>query len=99
MKNPVSSLRSIVSTVLLAVIAFPFAVLADGDGNKFADPNRFADWTTFGPEGGDVRSVAIDPKDKDHIFISTADGQIHSSVDGGKNWRLLVNLNQPQLVL
>src|SRR5258707_8416134 len=59
----------------------------------------FGDWQVVGPSGGDVRVVAIDPKDKDRIYISTLDGQIHTSADGGRTWRLLVNLNQPELVL
>ena len=27
------------------------------------------------------------------------DGQIHTSADAGKTWRLLVNLNQPELII
>jgi photosystem II stability/assembly factor-like uncharacterized protein len=80
-------------------MTFPFRVLADGDGNVFRDPARFSDWTVVGPNGGDVRVVTIDPRDKNRLYISTLDGQIHTSADGGKTWTLLVNLNQPQLVL
>ena len=53
----------------------------------------------MGPSGGDVRVITIDPRDKDHLFVSTLDGQIHTSTDGGRTWRLLVNLNQPELIL
>ncbi|MDQ3373528.1 MAG: YCF48-related protein [Acidobacteriota bacterium] len=53
----------------------------------------------LGPKGGDVRVVAIDPKDKDKLYVSTLDGQIHTSADGGKSWRLLVNFNRSQLIL
>jgi photosystem II stability/assembly factor-like uncharacterized protein len=52
-----------------------------------------------GPSGGDVRVVAVDPRDKDRIYVSTLDGQIHTSADAGTTWQLLVNLNRPQLVL
>ena len=38
-------------------------------------------------------------KDKNRLYISTLDGQIHTSADGGKTWSLLVNLNKPQLIL
>ncbi len=60
---------------------------------------KFGEWNIVGPSGGDVRVIAVDPKDKDRIYISTLDGQIHTSADGGLNWRLLANLNRPQLVL
>ena len=70
------------------------------DGNYvFTDPSNLSVWSVVGPNGGDVRVVTIDPRDKDRIFISTPDGQIHESTDAGKSWRLLVNLNRPRLVL
>lgn len=66
-----------------------------------SDPDKaaFTKWTVTGPDGGDVRVVTIDPKDKDRLYISTLDGQIFTSGDAGKTWRLLTNLNEPQLIL
>ena len=69
------------------------------DGNIFRDPERFSDWEVVGPNGGDVRTVTIDPRDKNRLYISTMDGQIHTSADGGKTWVLLTSLNEPQLIL
>ncbi len=63
------------------------------------EPLKISDWQIVGPSGGDVRVITVDPKDKDRLYVSTLDGQIHTSADGGKTWRLLVNLNRPQLVL
>ncbi len=63
------------------------------------DPVSFSGWDIVGPNGGDVRVVAFDPKYKSRIYVSTLDGQLHLSTDGGKSWELLVNLNKPQLVL
>ena len=83
--------------IALAGIALPFRALADG--NIFRDPAKFSDWSVVGPNGGDVRVVTIDPRDKNRLYISTLDGQIHTSADGGKTWTLLVNLNEPQLIL
>lgn len=83
--------------LVFGVMTSPIKALADG--NTFRDPAKFSDWTVVGPNGGDVRVVAIDPRDKNRLYISTLDGQIHTSADGGKTWTLLVNLNQPQLVL
>ena len=85
--------------VMIAVMGSQFAFADAGDGYRFTDPERFADWQVVGPNGGDVRAVAVDPKDKTHLLITTADGQIHSSSDSGRSWRMLVNLNQPLLVL
>ncbi|MGH9818879.1 MAG: WD40/YVTN/BNR-like repeat-containing protein, partial [Pyrinomonadaceae bacterium] len=69
------------------------------DGYTVSDPDKFSNWVVVGPNGGDVRVVTIDPRNKDHLFISTLDGQIYASIDAGKTWTLLVNLNQPGLVL
>ncbi|HQU86848.1 MAG TPA: hypothetical protein PKY59_27185, partial [Pyrinomonadaceae bacterium] len=69
------------------------------EGNVISDPEKFSEWEVVGPSGGDVRVVTIDPKDKNRLYISTLDGQVHTSADGGKTWRLLVNLNKPQLIL
>jgi photosystem II stability/assembly factor-like uncharacterized protein len=95
------SLRFTTAFLLVALVAIslPLQAFADGDGNVFRDPAKFSDWTVVGPNGGDVRVVTIDPRDKNRLYISTLDGQIHTSADGGRSWRLLVNLNRPQLIL
>lgn len=86
--------------VIVSFIAISAApALADDVGNVFRDPKNFAEWTVVGPEGGDARALVIDPKDKDRLYISTLDGQIHTSADGGKSWRLLINLEEPQLIV
>ncbi len=83
-----------VAILLTLFIGFSFAA-ADINGESV----KFNDWEVVGPSGGDVRVVAVDPRDKDRLYISTLDGQIHTSADGGKTWRLLVNFNRPQLIL
>ncbi|MGH9946873.1 MAG: VPS10 domain-containing protein [Pyrinomonadaceae bacterium] len=85
-------------SLLAALLIGPILPVIASD-NLFIDPDNFADWAVVGPDGGDVRAIAVDPKDKDHLIITTFDGQLHYSNDAGKTWRLLVNLNQPQLVL
>ncbi len=89
------------SILIIAVAAFGFTSAAafDDDAGTFEDKTNSAVWHVLGPAGGDVRAVVVDPKDENRLYISTMDGQIHTSADGGASWRLLVNLNQPQLIL
>ncbi|HEY8204106.1 MAG TPA: YCF48-related protein [Pyrinomonadaceae bacterium] len=56
-----------------------------------------SDWRITGPSGGDVRALVVDPSDPDRFYFGTLDGQIYTSTDGARSWRLLVNLNRPRL--
>lgn len=98
--NSIQKIKAVL-TVFLIVMATAFSPLgvAADDGDVFTDPEKFSDWEVVGPNGGDVRVVTIDPRDKDRLYLSTMDGQIYTSADGGKSWRMLVNLNEPRLVL
>ncbi len=91
---------NVVFSLLLAVSIFNSLIFAvDPDGSAGADPPKFELWSVVGPDGGDVRTVAIDPRDMNKLYISTLDGQIHASSDAGKTWRLLVNLNEPEMII
>lgn len=79
----------------LLFVCFGLAAIARAN-----DPAAiFQGWQSIGPSGGDVREIVIDPKDKNHIIISTLDGQLYSSSDAGKSWRLMANFNRPGLIL
>ncbi len=100
---PVDRSRFLRFTSSLAIIALLWTssvmpVVAD-DGNVFTDDVSSTQWSVLGPSGGDVRVVEIDPRDKNKIYITTMDGQIHVSNDAGKTWRMLVNFELPQLIL
>ena len=56
-----------------------------------------SNWRMSGPSGGDVRSLVVDPNDPDRFYFGTLDGQIYTSSDGARSWRLLVNFNRPRL--
>lgn len=88
------NVSALLTMMLFVLSGFSFAAEVTGD-----PPLKISDWQVVGPSGGDVRVVAIDPKDKDRLYISTLDGQIYTSADAGVNWKLLVNLNRPRLVL
>jgi photosystem II stability/assembly factor-like uncharacterized protein len=84
---------------LIVVLAIAQSAFAIGSTVIIPEAPAFSDWQVVGPSGGDVRVVAIDPKDKSRLYMSTLDGQIHTSADGGSSWRLLVNFNKPELIL
>jgi photosystem II stability/assembly factor-like uncharacterized protein len=44
-------------------------------------------WIPVGPPGGDVRSLAADPRDPRKVYLGTADGVLYRSDDGGAHWR------------
>src|SRR5262249_39781365 len=46
-------------------------------------------WRAVGPPGGDVRSMAADPRDPRVLYLGTADGIVYRSEDGGLAWRRL----------
>jgi photosystem II stability/assembly factor-like uncharacterized protein len=96
LRNPKFAFLSVFALLFTIAGTAVLPVRADGEA---AEPPAYGDWQVVGPTGGDVRVVAIDPKDKDRLYISTLDGQIHTSADGGRTWRLLVNLNKPELIL
>lgn len=99
--NPKSK-RVINSKLSSAVVLFLLCLLSINlsfAGENTGEAVKFGDWKVVGPGGGDVRVIAVDPKDKNRLYVSTLDGQVHTSADGGTTWRLLVNFNRPQLVL
>src|SRR5258706_5688379 len=56
---------------------------------QFSRPVQAASgkWTTSGPPGGDVLSIAIDPRDSNLLYAGTAGAGVFKSQDDGSNWR------------
>lgn len=89
-------------TPRLFLFAFALAFLA---GEQFFDaphaaaegPAYSANWRITGPTGGDVRALVVDPSDPERFYFGTLDGQLYTSTDAGRNWRLLTNFNRPHL--
>ena len=46
-------------------------------------------WVPVGPPGGDVRSLAADPRDPRRVYLGTADGVLYRSDDAGLRWQRL----------
>jgi photosystem II stability/assembly factor-like uncharacterized protein len=57
----------------------------------FAQPVTGA-WSGFGPGGGDVSSMAVDPVDPLVVYAAAA-GVVYRSVDGGLTWKARVGPN------
>ncbi len=51
-------------------------------------------WTAIGPDGGDARSLAPDPKDSQHLYLGTTSSWVYQSGDGGKSWQRLAKLGK-----
>src|SRR5215813_11884637 len=82
---------------LLTLFSFTPGAFADGDAS---DPALYSnDWRTTGPQGGDVRALVVDPNNPDRFYFGTLDGQIYTSADGGKQWKLLYNFGKPRLFI
>ena len=59
-----------------------------------------APWLPFGPNGGDAREFASDPKDSSHLYLGTATGWMYESHDRGRSWKRLALIgNRDDLVL
>jgi photosystem II stability/assembly factor-like uncharacterized protein len=46
-------------------------------------------WVPVGPPGGDVRSLAVDPRDPQRIYLGTAEGVLYRSDVSGLDWQRL----------
>src|SRR5687768_9418577 len=96
MRKSCTRLPLFVVTLLCLSLAPSAAVMfAAGDP---ADPALYSnDWRTTGPPGGDVRALVADPSNPDRFYFGTLDGQIYTTSDAGRQWRLLYNFGKPRL--
>lgn len=58
-----------------------------------------AQWAPVGPEGGDVRAFAYDPKNPDRILLGTSAGQVFQSTDHGRTWARYADLGREDYVI
>ena len=66
MKRSKGIIGSVLHLSVLASLLLSQVVLGSG-GDVYTDKKGMTAWTVIGPEGGDVRSVAIDPNNKDRL--------------------------------
>jgi photosystem II stability/assembly factor-like uncharacterized protein len=58
-------------------------ILLFGAGSLWADDNV---WTTNGPYGGSVKTIAFHPYDQSIIYIGTIQDGVYKTLDGGQHW-------------
>ena len=51
-------------------------------------------WVAFGPDGGDARRIAPDPRDHAHLYLGTANGWIYESHSAGASWTRLAQVGK-----
>jgi photosystem II stability/assembly factor-like uncharacterized protein len=51
-----------------------------------------APWRPIGPDGGDARCLAADPRNSDRILLGTSSSQLFVSNDGGYTWSRLARV-------
>ena len=88
----------VIAIFSLLSLSVPLTIAGAGDGAEKADPALYSnDWRTTGPPGGDVRALVVDPQEPDRFYFGTLDGQIYTTTDAGKQWRLLYNFGKPKM--
>ncbi|MCD6162264.1 MAG: hypothetical protein J7K40_07610, partial [candidate division Zixibacteria bacterium] len=58
--------------------------------NGYSDENS---WSTNGPYGSSVKTIAIHPFDNQIIYIGTVENGIYKTTNGGESWNHLDNGN------
>ena len=51
-------------------------------------------WFPRGPDGGDAKAFAADPRDHAHLFLGAANGWIYQSWSGGQKWERLAQVGK-----
>ncbi len=51
-----------------------------------------SNWVSVGPDGGDARALAADPKNPKHLYLGTTSSWVYETNDGSKTWHRLAKL-------
>jgi PKD repeat protein len=62
-------------------------------GNRKVAPSSVSTWTSIGPAnvGGRLKSVVVDPRDENVLYVAAASGGVWKSTDAGGSWRSLTD--------
>ena len=61
-----------------------FVAMRDG---LFKSADAGASWARTGNDLRNLAAVTINPKKRDEVYVSTMDGTIYLSADGGMKWK------------
>lgn len=75
-------MRIRIMPVTLSILIFLASNVLQGGVNK---------WTSIGPGGGDVETIAIDPVNPSILYVGTMEGLLFKSLDGGESWVMINN--------
>jgi len=74
----------IICVIAASLLLLVLAILANADENA---------WTTNGPYGASVKTIAIHPLDNHVIYLGTVGNGIYKTTDSGESWNHLDNGN------
>src|SRR5262249_25879505 len=66
----------------IAILAALLTLFGTGLPNLWAGSSK---WTSIGPFGGTIQSLAIDPQNSTTLYAGTSSG-VFKSIDGGLSW-------------
>jgi len=81
----------IVSVILLVWMNSNSAVPND---LRQAIPETLRVWEMLGPDGGSVKSLAMNPVNHDELYAITISGLVYRTADAGRTWRLTAALKR-----
>jgi photosystem II stability/assembly factor-like uncharacterized protein len=93
-ENPVQSMRALRIIPVLFVLLLLSAVVCLFTPTAVANAAQAAEqpWQAVGPDGGTVRSLTIDPRNPDRVFLGTSAGNLYLSTDNGNTWARFARL-------
>jgi photosystem II stability/assembly factor-like uncharacterized protein len=81
---------------MLALPAIPGLAASPSDKSASIPGEAATSWVPVGPDGGDARSFAADPRNPQHLFLGTTDSWLYQTRDGGSSWQRLAKLSKEE---
>jgi photosystem II stability/assembly factor-like uncharacterized protein len=73
--------------LVLAALAWAAGGRAPGpDVDRPARPAAAATWNELGPDGGDLRGVAFNPRNRKELTVVSLSGLVYKTANAGKTW-------------